>query len=59
MKIKKVGWTTFLLTTDNISVLTDPGILKESEASFPKTAADVVLFTDYQNPYLLHPYIQF
>ena len=47
MKIKKVGWTTFLLTTDNISVLTDPGILKESGASFPKTAADVVLFSDY------------
>lgn len=47
MKIKKVGWTTFLLTIDNLSVLTDPGILKESGASFPKTAADVVLFTDY------------
>lgn len=47
MKIKKVGWTAFLLTTDNISVLTDPGILKNSGASFPKTAADVVLFTDY------------
>jgi len=47
MKIKKVGWTTFLLTTDNISVVTDPDILKESGASFPKTAADVVLFSNY------------
>ena len=43
MKIKKIGWTTFLLTTDSISVITDPGLLKESGSSFPKTSADVAL----------------
>jgi len=49
MKIKKIGWTTFLLTTDSISVITDPGLLKDSGASFPKTSADVALFTHVQN----------
>lgn len=49
MKIKKIGWTTFLLTTDSISVITDPGLLKESRSSFPKTSADVALFTHEQN----------
>lgn len=47
MKIKKIGWTTFLFTTDNISVITDPDLLKESGATFPKTSADVALFTHY------------
>ncbi len=47
MKIKRIGWTSFLITSDNISILTDPLELSESGASFPKTRADVVLFTNY------------
>lgn len=46
MKIKKIGWTSFLISTDDISVLTDPLLLKESGASFPKTQVDVCLFTN-------------
>ena len=48
MKIKKIGWTTFLLSTDSISVVTDPLMLKESEVAFPKTESDVSLFTKYE-----------
>lgn len=47
MKIKRVGWTSFLITSDNISVLTDPLELSESEAKFTKTKADICLFTKY------------
>lgn len=47
MKIKRVGWTSFLISSDNITILTDPLGLLESGASFPKTRADVVLFTNY------------
>lgn len=47
MKIRRVGWTTFLITSDNISILTDPIDLAESGASFPKTRSDVAIFTDY------------
>lgn len=47
MKIKRRGWTSFLIISDNISVLTDPLMLSESDASFHKTKADVCLFTDY------------
>lgn len=47
MKIKKIGWTTFLLSTDSISVVTDPLMLKESGVAFPKTESDVSLFTKY------------
>lgn len=49
MKIKKIGWTTFSITTNNISVLTDPLVLKESKQSFPKTPSDVVILTKYGN----------
>jgi hypothetical protein len=47
MKIKKIGWTTFLLNNDNISVLTDPLSLVESGKLFPKTKADVCLYSNY------------
>jgi len=47
MKIKRRGWTSFLIISDNISVLTDPLMLSESDASFHKTKADICLFTDY------------
>ena len=50
MKIKKIGWTTFLITSNELSIITDPLLLKESGASFPKTEADVVLFTEYDTP---------
>lgn len=46
MKIKNLGWTSFLLNTDNITILTDPIALKESGLSFTKNSADVVLYTD-------------
>jgi len=47
MKIRKVGWTSFLITSDNISVMTDPLLLSEVGISFPKTKADVCLYTNY------------
>jgi hypothetical protein len=47
MKIRRIGWTSFLITNDNISILTDPLELSKSGASFPKTRADVALFTNY------------
>lgn len=46
MKIKNLGWSSFLLSTVNISILTDPTALSESGLSFPKSKADVVLYTD-------------
>jgi L-ascorbate metabolism protein UlaG (beta-lactamase superfamily) len=47
MKIRRRGWTSFLITSDEISVLTDPLMLKKSGASFRKTKADICLFTNY------------
>ena len=49
MKIKKIGWTTFSITTNNLSVLTDPLVLKELKQSFPKTQSDVIIITKYKN----------
>lgn len=46
MKIKKIGWTTFLISSDNISVLTDPLKLKEEGLSIPKTQTDICVFTE-------------
>lgn len=48
MKIKKIGWTSFLIYTDNISVLTDPLELNRLKATFPKTSTDICLFTSYE-----------
>ena len=46
MKIKNLGWSSFYLSTKDISVLTDPLSLKKSGLSFTKSKADVVLFTE-------------
>ena len=45
MKIKSLGWSSFLFTTDNISILTDPFALEQSGIGLPKSKADVVLFS--------------
>lgn len=45
MKIKSLGWSSFLLTAGDISILTDPLALKQSGLSFTKNKADVVLFS--------------
>lgn len=50
MKIKRIGWTSFLLTSENLSVLTDPVSLVTSGLSLPKTKADVCLFSNYTEP---------
>jgi len=47
MKIKKIGWTSFLISNPNISVMTDPLLLSESEASFPKTSTDIIVVTNH------------
>lgn len=46
MKIKKIGWTTFLISTDEISALTDPLKLKEEGLNIPKTQTDICIFTE-------------
>ncbi len=48
MKIKKVGWVSFLLNGDDITALTDPLELLKVQKSFPKTKTDVCLFTNYE-----------
>ncbi len=45
MKIKSLGWSSFLLSTSDITILTDPLSLKKSGLSFSKSKADVVLFS--------------
>jgi L-ascorbate metabolism protein UlaG (beta-lactamase superfamily) len=46
MRIKKHNWTSFVISGDSVSVLTDPQELKKSGLSFTKVKADVVLFSD-------------
>jgi L-ascorbate metabolism protein UlaG (beta-lactamase superfamily) len=46
MKIKRIGWTSFLLSSSKISLITDPLLLNASGVSFPKTSADIALFTN-------------
>ena len=50
MKIKRIRWTSFLLTSDNLSVLTDPTSMVDAGLSFPKTKTDVCLFSNYSKP---------
>jgi len=45
MKIKNVGWSSFIFSNNDISILTDPLALKESGLSFTKNKADIVLYT--------------
>lgn len=47
MKIKKIGWTSFLISNSNISAMTDPLMLVEAGVSFPKTGTDIVVVTQY------------
>ncbi len=47
MKIKKIGWTSFLISNQNISAITDPLLLSNSGVSFPKTSADIAVITNY------------
>ncbi|KUK77423.1 MAG: seg [candidate division WS6 bacterium 34_10] len=46
MRIKKHNWTSFIISGDNVTVITDPQELKKTGLSFTKTSADVVLFSD-------------
>ena len=48
MKIKKVGWTSFLLNGENVTLLTDPIKYLDVQKNFPKTKTDVCLFTNYK-----------
>jgi len=45
MKIKNLGWSSFELSTGDITIITDPSALKESGLSFRKSSTDVVLFS--------------
>ncbi|HAM96878.1 MAG: Zn-dependent hydrolase of the beta-lactamase fold-like protein [candidate division WS6 bacterium GW2011_GWC1_36_11] len=47
MKIKKIGWTSFLISSANVSAITDPLELSKIGTSFPKTSTDIALFTEY------------
>ncbi len=49
MKIKSLGHLSFLLSFDNVDVVTDPFSLDDVGLKFPKTKADVVLYTDDAN----------
>ncbi|MCD4756112.1 MBL fold metallo-hydrolase [bacterium] len=46
MKIKKHSWTTFLITGDNVTLLTDPQEVNKSGLTLSKVKTDVVLFSD-------------
>jgi len=46
MRIKKHNWTSFVISGDNVTLLTDPQELKKSGLSFTKVKADVVLFSN-------------
>ena len=48
MKIKRIGWTTFLINSSNTSLITDPVLLASSGISFPKTPADIAIFTNIE-----------
>lgn len=48
MKIKKVAWTSFLISSPSISVLTDPLITSTSNGAFPKTSTDIIAVTNYE-----------
>jgi len=46
MKIKRIGWNSFLISSSNISLITDPLDLLKSGVTFPKTKADIALFSN-------------
>ena len=41
-----MNWTSFIISTDNITLVTDPVALKDSGLALSKTKTDIVLFTD-------------
>lgn len=46
MRIRKHNWISFVISGDNVSIVTDPQELKRSGISYLKVSADVVLFSD-------------
>lgn len=46
MKIKRIGWNCFLISSSDISLVTDPLDLLQSGVLFPKTKTDIVLFSN-------------
>lgn len=46
MKIRNVGYLSYLLSFDRLNVLTDPLSVSEAGLKFPKSKADVVLYSD-------------
>jgi L-ascorbate metabolism protein UlaG (beta-lactamase superfamily) len=48
MKIKRIGWTTFLISSSKTSLITDPVLLANSGITFPKTPADIAIFTNIE-----------
>lgn len=47
MKIRKIGWNSFLISGNDISALTDPLETYKVLGSFSKSKADICLFTKY------------
>lgn len=46
MKIRNVGYLSYLLSFDKLNILTDPTSVTEAGLKFPKSKADVVLYSD-------------
>lgn len=46
MKIKRLGFTSFRISTDNIDIVTDPLLASDSGISLKKTSADAVIFSE-------------
>lgn len=46
MKLKHLGFTSFSISTDDLAIVTDPISVEQVGLKFPKTEANVVLFTD-------------
>ena len=50
MKIKHLGFTSFSLTTDSVTVVTDPNALEKVGMRFPKSVADVIISSNGETP---------
>ena len=46
MKIKRIGYTSFHISTDTLDIVTDPIAVENAGLKFPKMEADLVLFTE-------------
>ncbi len=49
MKIKKLGFTSFKISTINADLITDPLLAEKAGLSIPKTSADAVIFSEIEN----------